>query len=119
MVKRKGAYVPERGDAVWITLDPQAGHEQAGRRPALVLSPLAYNRRVDLALLCPITGQAKGYPFEVALPEGLAVSGVTLADQVKSLDWRVRKATRICAVPEEVVAQVLQRLNLLLAGHAS
>jgi mRNA interferase MazF len=113
-VKRKGGYVPERGDAVWITLDPQAGHEQAGRRPALVLSPAAYNGRVGLALLCPITGQVKGYPFEVALPEGLAVSGVVLADQIKSLDWRERKATRICTVPEEVMNYVLSRLNTLL-----
>jgi mRNA interferase MazF len=117
LVKRKGAYVPQRGDAVWITLDPQAGHEQAGRRPALVLSPAAYNGRVGLALFCPITGQVKGYPFEVALPEGLAVSGVALADQVKSLDWGARKAARICAVPEEMVARVLKRLNALLEGE--
>jgi len=115
-VKRKGGYVPERGDAVWITLDPQAGHEQAGRRPALVLSPATYNRRVGLALLCPITGQVKGYPFEVALPEGLKVSGVVLADQVKSLDWRARKAAHIGAVPEEIVTQALGRLNALLVG---
>lgn len=74
-MKRKGAYVPERGDAVWITLDPQAGHEQAGRRPALVLSPSVYNGRVGLALLCPITSQVKGYPFEVPLPNGAAGSG--------------------------------------------
>ena len=112
------SYVPEREDAVWITLDPRAGHEQAGRRPALVLSPKAYNGRVGLALLCPITGQAKGYPFEVALPEGLPVTGVILADQVKSLDWRERQATRICKVPQEVVAQVLRRLGVLLAGGA-
>lgn len=71
-MKRKGAYIPERGDAVWITLDPQAGHEQAGRRPALVLSPASYNDRVGLALLCPITSKVKGYPFEVALPAGLS-----------------------------------------------
>jgi mRNA interferase MazF len=115
-VKRQGGYVPAQGDAVWITLDPQAGHEQAGRRPALVLSPTPYNGRVGLALLCPITSQVKGYPFEVGLPDGLAVSGVALADQVKSLDWRARKASRICAVPEEVIAQVLRRLNVLLAG---
>jgi mRNA interferase MazF len=115
-VKRKGAYVPEQGDAVWITLDPQAGHEQAGRRPALVLSPAAYNGRVGLALLCPITGQVKGYPFEVPLPEGLSVTGVALADQVKSLDWKASKATRIGAVPEEVVAQVVKRLQTLLSG---
>jgi mRNA interferase MazF len=117
-VKRKGGYVPERGDAVWITLDPQAGHEQAGRRPALVLSPAAYNRRVGLALMCSITGQVKGYPFEVAMPEGLAVAGVVLADQVKNLDWRARKSARICAVPEEVVTLVVRRLNTLLGGGA-
>ena len=113
-MKRRKSYVPERGDAVWITLDPQAGHEQAGRRPALVLSPATYNGRVGLALLCPITGQAKGYPFEVPLPSGLRVTGVVLADQVKSLDWREREVARICAVPEEVVAHVLRRLNVLL-----
>ena len=114
-MKRKSGYVPAQGDAVWITLDPQAGHEQAGRRPALVLSPIAYNSRVGLAVLCPITSQVKGYPFEVALPDGLAVSGVALSDQVKSLDWRARKVSLICAVPEEVITQVLRRLNALLA----
>ena len=113
-MKRKAPYVPQRGDAIWISLDPQAGHEQAGRRPALVLSPAIYNGRVGLALLCPITSQVKGFPFEVGLPEGLKVQGVVLADQVKSLDWRVRQATRICAVPEEVVAIVRARLNSLL-----
>jgi mRNA interferase MazF len=113
-VKRKSAYVPERGDAVWITLDPQAGHEQAGRRPALVLSPSAYNGRVGLALFCPITSQVKGYPFEVPLPDGLAVTGVVGADQVKSLDWRARQASRICAVPEDTVAEVVRRLRTLL-----
>lgn len=115
-MRRKPSYVPERGDAVWITLDPQAGHEQAGRRPALVLSPAAYNGRVGLALLCPITNQAKGYPFEVAIPAGSAVTGVVGADQVKSLDWRARKADRIGTLPEEVVTQVLQRLQTLLVG---
>ncbi len=115
-MKRKASYVPERGDAIWITLDPQAGHEQAGRRPALVLSPASYNGRVGLALLCPITGQVKGYPFEVPLPGGLAVTGVVLADQVKSLDWRARNAAQICSVPQAVVVQALNRLNVLLAG---
>src|SRR5947199_10236049 len=91
VVSRK-SYIPERGDAVWISLDPEAGHEQAGRRPALVLSPSSYNRKAELALVCPITNQVKGYPFEVAVPQGLAVSGVILADQVKSLDWRERRA---------------------------
>jgi mRNA interferase MazF len=116
VVRRKGSYIPERGDAVWITLDPQAGHEQPGRRLALVLSPSAYNGRVGLALLCPITSQVKGYPFEVAVPAGLPLAGVVLADQMKNLDWRARKATRICVVPEEVMAQVLERLNALLTG---
>jgi mRNA interferase MazF len=114
-VKRKGAYIPERGDAVWVTLDPQAGHEQAGRRPALVLSPSAYNGRVGFALFCPIASRAKGYPFEVALPEGLPVAGVVGGDQVKSLNWRARQAARICSVPEEVVAEVVRRLQTLLA----
>ena len=113
-MKRKAAYVPERGDTVWITLDPQADHEQAGRRPALVLSPAAYNGRVGLALLCPITSPVKGYPFEVPLPEGSPVTGVVGSDQVKSLDWRARKASRIGAVPEEVVAEVVRRLQTLL-----
>jgi mRNA interferase MazF len=116
LVSRKGAYIPERGDAVWITLDPQAGHEQAGRRPALVLSPSAYNGRVGLALFCPITSQMKGYPFEVPLPAGLPVAGVVGADQVKSLDWRARKAARIGAVSEDVITEVLQRLQRLLEG---
>lgn len=102
---------------MWITLDPQAGHEQTGRRPALVLSPAAYNGKVGLALLCPITSQVKGFPFEVALPPLRSVKGVVLADQVKNLDWRARKATRICVVPEGVVAQVLRRLSVLLAGE--
>ncbi|MFH0728919.1 MAG: endoribonuclease MazF [Pseudomonadota bacterium] len=116
-MRPKGEYVPERGDAVWITLDPQAGNEQAGSRPALVLSPSAYNGRVGLALLCPITTQVKGYPFEVLLPAGLPVTGVVGADQVKSLDWRARKATRIAAVPKEIVSQVVTRLQALLEEH--
>jgi mRNA interferase MazF len=116
LVSRKAAYIPERGDAVWITLDPQAGHEQAGRRPALVLSPSAYNGRVGLALFCPITSQVKGYPFEVPIPPGSPVTGVVGADQVKSLDRRARKAARIGAVSEEVVVEVLQRLQTLLTG---
>lgn len=115
-MSRKGAYIPERGDAVWITLDPQAGHEQAGRRPALVLSPAAYNGRVGLALVCPITSQVKGYPFEVPMPAGEPVKGVVGADQVKSLDWRARMAVRIGAVSEEVVTQVLERLHALLVS---
>ena len=108
------AYVPDRGDAVWIALSPQAGHEQAGRRPVLVLSPEAYNGKVGLALFCPVTKQVKGYPFEVLIPKGLDVSGVILSDQVKSLDWRARKAEFICSLPEAVVDEVLQKLTVLL-----
>jgi mRNA interferase MazF len=117
LVKRAARYVPERGDVVWISMDPQAGHEQAGRRPALVLSPSAYNRKTGLALFCPITSHVKGYPFEVPMPKGLAVEGVALADQVKSLDWRVRRARRFTRVPPEVVIQVLQRLVALMGGR--
>lgn len=108
------AYTPGRGDVVWIAIDPQSRREQAGRRPALVLSPTSYNGKVGLAILCPITGQVKGYPFEVRIPEGLEVAGVVLADQMKSLDWRVRKASFICALPESAVAEVLEKLGLLL-----
>jgi mRNA interferase MazF len=108
------AYVPERGDVVWITFNPQAGYEQAGRRPALVLSPKAYNGKVGLALLCPVTSQVKGYPFEVAIPEGLPVSGVILSDQVKSLDWKARKAEKACSLPEESTKKVLQRVKALI-----
>lgn len=107
-------YVPQRGDVVWITLNPQAGHEQAGRRPAVVLSPLAYNEKVGLAIFCPVTSQEKGYPFEVRIPEGLAVAGVILADQVKSLDWRVREAERICGLGPRTMAEVLGKLATLL-----
>jgi len=84
------AYIPDSGDIVWIAFNPQAGHEQAGHRPALVLSPAAYNGKVGLAILCPITSQVKGYPFEVQIPDGLKVSGAILSDQVKSLDWKAR-----------------------------
>lgn len=114
MVARK-QYIPKRGDAVWISLDPQAGHEQAGRRPAVVLSPESYNAKVGLAVLCPITNQAKGYPFEVVIPAGTKVTGVILSDQVKSLDWRVRKAELICSLPTQTIAEALEKLGALLA----
>ena len=109
------AYVPERGDIVWITLSSQAGHEQAGRRPAVVLSPSAYNDKVGLAIFCPITNQIKGYPFEVSIPSGLAITGAILADQVKSLDWRARRAELAGTLPATTVAEVLQKLNTLLS----
>lgn len=106
-------YVPEAGDLIWLGFDPQAGHEQAGRRPALVLSPRTYNQKSGLALVCPVTNQVKGYPFEVSLPIGLAVSGVILADQVKSVDWKARRAARIGSTPE-VMDEVIGRIAPLL-----
>ena len=108
------AYVPERGDIVWISLNPRAGHEQAGRRPAVVVSPKSYNAKVGLGLFCPITSQVKGYPFEVAVPQGLPVGGVVLADQVKSLDWRVRKAGFAGRLPADARDEVLGKLGALL-----
>jgi mRNA interferase MazF len=107
-------YCPERGDVVWISFNPQAGHEQAGRRPALVLSPQSYNRKVGLALLCPITNQVKGYPFEFVIPTGLKASGVVLSDQVKSMDWKARGASLVCPLPEATVHQVLNKIGTLL-----
>jgi len=107
-------YVPERGDIVWLHFTPQAGHEQAGHRPALVISPRSYNRRIGLALFCPVTSHVKGYPFEVALPPGLEAKGAILSDQVKSLDWRVRKAKRVCTVPDEVLEETIARVLALV-----
>lgn len=107
------AYTPKRGDFVWIRLTPQAGHEQTGNRPALVLSPQHYNDRVGLALFCPVTNQVKGYPYEVQIPAGLIVSGVILADQVRSLDWRARQAEYICQACETVITEVMQKLETL------
>ena len=118
MVEAPAPFVPARGDAIWISLNLQAGYEQAGRRPAVVLSPAAYNGKVGLALLCPITNQVKGYPFEVQLPSGLPVTGVILADQVRSLDWRVRRAELICGLPAETVTQILAKLATLLTNLA-
>lgn len=106
---------PNRGDLVWVSLNPQAGHEQAVRRPALVVSPAEYNRRVGLALMCPITSKAKGYPFEVSLPDNLKISGVVLSDQVKSLDWRARETQIADVAPESTTAEVMGKLNALLS----
>ena len=108
------AYAPDAGDVVWLSFSPTAGHEQAGRRPALVLSPVAYNARVGLALCCPITSQVKGYPFEVGLPTGLPVGGAVLADQVRSVDWRSRHAELACRAPKDVLSDVMSRLAVLL-----
>jgi mRNA interferase MazF len=107
-------YIPRRGDIVWLTFTPQVGHEQAGRRPAVVLSPRAYNSRVGLFLACPVTSKAKGYPFEVAIPEGLPVSGFILSDQIKSLDWRARGASFACALPTATTQEILAKATALL-----
>jgi mRNA interferase MazF len=108
-------YIPRRGDVVWITLAPQSGHEQSGRRPAAVISPGNYNVKTGLAILCPITSQVKGYPFEVLLPVGLPVAGAILSDQVKNLDWRARNAVLICTLPAEIISEVLGKLETLLS----
>ena len=108
------AYVPDAGDLVWLTFDPQAGHEQRGRRPALVLSPRAYNARARLAIACPITSHQKGYPFEVPLPPGGKISGVVLADHVKNLDWQARRVVFEARAPVEIVTDVRERLRVLL-----
>ncbi len=114
------AYIPDRGDLVWLEFTPQTGSEQAGRRPALVISPRAYNAKVGLALYCPVTSRVKGYPFEVGLPEGGDVVGVVLADQLKSLDWRARKAKLIERASSEVLAMVIARiLPLLVPDNAA
>lgn len=108
------AAAPARGDLVWLSFDPQAGREQAGRRPAIVVSPAAYNAKVGLALCCPITSQKKGYPFEVELPSGLSIAGVVLSDQLKSLDWRARQAEIAGRAPQGVIEEVLGKLGTLL-----
>jgi mRNA interferase MazF len=107
-------YVPDAGDVVWVDFTPQAGHEQAGRRPAVVLSPKIYNEKAGLAVLCPITSHAKGYPFEVAIPDALPVRGVILADQLKSLDWRPRQVQRFGKIPASVLTTVRHRVAALL-----
>ena len=108
-------YIPKCGNIVWITLNPQAGDEQSGRRPALVLSPISYNDKTGLAILCPITSIVKGYPFEVLLPVGLPVAGAILSAQVKSLDWRIRNTELLCTLPCGTVDEVLLKLNTLLS----
>jgi mRNA interferase MazF len=110
-------YVPEAGDLVWIDFTPHAGREQAGRRPAVVLSPRKYNEKVGLAVLCPITSHSKGYPFEVALPPGHRMTGVILSDHLKSLDWRHQNAHKGGKLPPAILAMVLERISALLQFH--
>ena len=108
-------YVPDRGDIVWLDFDPQAGHEQAGHRPALVISPATYNRQSGLGLFCPITSRVKGHPFEVALTSiNGGVSGVVLSDQIKSLDWRARGIRLAHRAAPQVISDVMENLDILL-----
>ena len=107
--------VPDRGDIVLLSFAPRSGQKQAGRRPAVVMSPQAYNARVGLALFCPVVTEAKGYPFEVLLPAGFPVEGAILADQAESFDWRALRAERVCSLPPAAVAEVLGKLRTLLS----
>jgi len=107
-------YIPDRGDVVWINMNPQAGHEQAGRRPAVVLSPYPYNAKVGLALFSPISTRVKGYPFEVILPKGFKITGAILSDQVKSLDWKARNVEFFDKIPESITLEILTKLATLL-----
>ena len=113
--KRAPTYVPERGDAVWLTFDSAGGHEQSGRRPAVIISPRLYNSRSGLVIAAAVTSQIKGYPFEVRLPVGLEVSGAILSDQVRTFDWRARKLSRICSLPSGVVTELLGKLRVLVS----
>ena len=113
---KKPAYVPKRGDAVWLDFDPQVGREQAGRRPAVVLSPASYNAKAGLAMVCPVTSRVKGYPFEEPLPPGLPIQGVVLCDQVRSLDWQSRRAELICRLPPDLVEDAGAKVVALITG---
>ena len=108
------AYIPNRGDIVWTDFDPQAGREQAGSRPALILSRHDFNVSSGLAVCCPITGRQKGYPFEIPLPTGLEIYGAVLVDQIRSIDWRAREVEFKAKAPESVLSDVLDRLETLL-----
>jgi mRNA interferase MazF len=108
------SYIPDAGDLVWLTFDSQAGHEQRGRRPALILSPRAYNSKARLAIACPITSHVKGYPFEVPLPPTATITGVVLSDHVKNLDWQARRVVFEAQAPPDVVTEVRERLRALL-----
>lgn len=109
-----GDYIPDRGDIVWLEFTPQAGREQAGRRPALVLSPRNYNDRSSLALLCPITSRVRGYPFEVQLPPSGPVTGVVLADQLRSQDWRARHAKFAARASPQTLSETQEKIGVLM-----
>jgi mRNA interferase MazF len=106
-------YVPERGDLIWLNFDPQSGHEQKGKRPALVISPREYNEKVGLGIFCPMTSKEKGYPFEVKI-ENKKIHGVILSDQIKNLDWRKRDAEFISKATEEEIEEVVSKFSTLI-----
>lgn len=106
-------YVPDRGDIVWLNFNPQSGHEQRGKRPALTISPAEYNKKVGLAIFCPITSNEKGYPFEVRIKHG-KIDGVVLSDQVKNLDWTVREAEFIIKATEFELDEVIEKIKVLI-----
>ena len=111
---KSGEFIPDRGDIVWLNFTPQKGHEQRGKRPALVLSPKIYNEKTSLCICLPITSKIKGYPFEVALTSDLKIEGVILSDQVKNMDFRAREAVFICKAPKSVVENVQKNVQALL-----
>ena len=108
-------YAPARGDVIWLDFSPQAGREQAGRRPAVVMSSSVYNRTVGLAIVCPITSRKKGYPFEVRMPDGFPGTGVILSDQARSIDWRARNASYAGTLPDTVLTKVARNIDKLVA----
>lgn len=111
---RQRTFVPDRGDLVWITLNPAAGHEQAGRRPALVISPKSYNRRTGLCVVCPATRQRKGYAFEVDVSDANEEPSVILSDHLRSVDWRARNVEQIKRVNDRALSEVIARIDALL-----
>jgi len=113
MVTRKSE-VPDRGDVIMVSFSPQSGHEQAGRRPGVVLSPRQYNEKIGLAIVCPVTSKVKGFPFEVELPPGMKTHGVVLADHVRSIDWRAREATIIEKLSNDVLSKIQDRILVLI-----
>ncbi|MCL2833031.1 MAG: endoribonuclease MazF [Treponema sp.] len=109
----KGKYIPGRGDIVWLNFNPQSGHEQSGKRPAVVISPLEYNKKTGLGLFCPITSKIKNYPFEVEI-SNKKIKGVVLSDQIKSLDWESRDIEFIVKTTKEKIDEIIEKAGVLL-----
>jgi mRNA interferase MazF len=114
LATKSGDYCPDAGDIIWIDLDPTVGHEQSGRRPAIVVSPRSYNAVAGLCVICPITSRVRGYPFEAVLPEGASVRGVVLADQPRSISWEKRPIALAGQAPDALLTEVRERLAALL-----